>query len=783
MRKDLVPREPGREAVPAQYVEAAPYGYGAYPEEPERSSLLDYWRILRRRKGTLVLFGFFGALIGVLVTLPQTPVYQARTTLEIQLLNDRFLNMREVSPIAQAESPTYGPTDIPTQIRIIQSETLIERVLDKLKVRNVSDLAAPAGRIPVWRRALNLPEPDPLTAHQQALGMAAGNLSVRSSEDTRIVEILCDSTDPRMAARFANTLVDEYIKDNLESRWIMAQRTGEWLTRQLDDLRIKLERSGDALQSYARSSGLVFTGEKNSLSEEKLRQLQADLGRAQASRMARQSRFEMVRTSSPEALPEVLNDGSLRAYQAKLTDLQRQLADLGTTFTSAHSGVKSLRAQVAAVESAFQRERDAILKAIRNEYEDALRQEKLLQAEYTRQAARVSEESERAIQYNILKREAETNRQLYDTMLQHVKEASIASAIKASNVRVVDPAKPPGGPYKPQPSRSGAMGVLAGLFFGVLFVIVRERFDRTIHNPDDSSLYLGISELGIIPSAGTARRRLYYGRKSRRLRAGDGQPGVDGEPPANDCVELVTLHHSASGMAESFRTTLASILFAGRDGDRPKLLVVTSPGPMEGKTAVTSNLGVALAEAGHKVLLIDGDLRKPRLHEVFGLANEMGLGDFLKDRQTRLAEAISTVVRETKLAGLWLLPAGPRTTAAANLLYSPRLPELLKAVRLDYDMVLIDTPPMLQIADARLLGRLADAVVLIIRAGKTTRDAALAARDRLSEDGIEVLGTILNDWNPDRSAGSGYYRYYDRYRHYYREGSGDRIQGSGGRAD
>ncbi len=774
----LAPRPPAREPA---YVEAVPYGYGgAYPEEPERSSLLEYWHILRRRKGALVLFGFFGALLGVLTTVPQTPVYQARTAIEIQALNENFLNMREVSPVMQTETMSYGLTDIPTQVKILQSETLIERVLDKLKVRNAADLAAPVGRVTVWRRALNLPEPDPLTAHQRALGLAAGSLKVRSAEDTRILEILSDSTDPSMAARFANTLVDEYIRENLESRWNMAQRTGEWLTRQLQDLRNRLERSEDALQSYARSSGLMFTGEKNSLSEEKLRQLQADLGRAQSARLARQSRFEMAGASSPETLPEVLNDASLRGYQAKLTDLQRQLAELGATFTGAHAGVKALRAQVAAVEAAFQRERDAILKAIRNEYEDALRQEKLLLAEYTRQSARVAEESEKAIQYNILKREAESNRQLYDAMFQRVKESSIASAIRASNVRVVDPAKPPSGPYKPQPSRSGAMGVLAGLFLGALFVIVRDRLDRTIRNPEDADLYLGVSELGVIPSAESARRRLYYARKARRLRAGgdqplgDGQPAGDGQPPeaeagyGHDCVELVTLHHQASGMAESFRVTLASILFAGHDGDRPKVLVITSPGPREGKTAVTSNLGVALAEVGHKVLVIDGDLRRPRLHEVFGLDNTLGLSDFLKDRQTPLAEAISGAVRETRLAGLWVLPAGPHTAAAANLLYSPRLPELLKAVRQDYDMVLIDTPPMLQLADARLLGRLADAVVLIIRAGKTTRDAAQAARDRLSGDGIEVLGTILNDWNP-RATHPGYHSYHRHYPYYHHQ--------------
>ena len=771
----VAPRSP-REPAPAQYIDVPPYGYGygAYHEETGRSGLLEYWYLLRRRKGTLVLFAFLGALAGVLVTIPQTPVYQARTTLEIQALNEEFLNMRQVSPVDQSGGRAYGLSDIPTQVKLIQSATLIERVVQKLKAAKPADLGLETSRISAWRRALNLPEPPPATAYEQAVAMAAGAVKVRSDEETRIVEILCDSTDPKVAAAFANTLADEYIRENLESRWNMAQRTSEWLARQLEDMRIKLERSEDALQTYARNAGLMMTADRN-VSEEKLRQIQEELSRAQADRIAKQSRYETARTSPPEALPDVVNDASLRAYQSRIADLQRELAELSTTFTPAHSRVKRVQAQIAAVEAAFNKERDAVLNRIRNDYEEAVRREKLLLADYERQAARVREEAEKAIQYNILKREVETNRQLYEAMLQRVKEASVASAIRASNVRVVDPAKPPAAPYKPDLPRSGGLGLVVGLIGGIGFVILRHRYDRAIRNPDDASFYLGLSELGVIPSADAGRKRLYYLRKSRRRALPEPESGP-AENSDGDRLELITLKHRSSALAESFRATLTSILFSTHNGGRPKVLVLTSPAAGEGKTTVASNLAAALAEAGQKVVLVDGDMRKPHLHEIFAVPNSFGLSDFLRDRNADPAAALPGLVRETGVSGLFLLTAGPSTAAATNLLYSPQLPALIQRLRENFDMVLIDSPPVLQIPDARVLGRVADAVVLVLRAGKTTRDAAQAVRQRLAEDGIPVLGVILNDWNPQTS-GPGYYSYYRRYYYsggyYHAESSGE----------
>ncbi len=753
---------------------AAPYEMDA---GETTGGLIEYWRILRRRKGTVILIGFIGLALGFLISLPQTPVYQARASLEVQDMNQDFLNMRQVTP----ESQSYTAlTDIQTQIKILQSETLRARTMAKLKITDARDLKPQASRLAVWRRAFNLPEPEGLDARESLRNSADRSLKVRAAGQTRIIELLVDSTDPALAASFANTLANEYIDQNMEARWKMSQRTGDWLGRQIDDMRIKLERSEDALQAYARRAGLLFTGGsggdkdgKQNISEAKLSQIQQSLSSASADRVSKQSRYEMATTSPAETLPDVLNDSILRDYQSKLTDIRRQIAELSATYTPEYSKVKRFQAEAQTIEAALGIERAAILKRIKNDYDEAVRREKLLADDYARQSQVVTQEAERSIQYNILKREVDSNRQLYEAMLQHVKESGIAAALKASNVRVVDAAAPPKTPYKPNVPMNAGLGLLAGAFLGIAFVVMLERADRTFQAPGDAPFWMDLPELGVIPNEKAASRRLYYyGRPQALPEATEAAtPAITtaGEklPPR---LELITLQRKPSMVAEAFRTVLTSVLFSGENGSRPRVLVVTSSGPSEGKTTVCCNLAIAMAEIGRRVLLVDADLRKPRVHAVFGLDNDRGLVDVLKSRSVDEG-MLADLVRETCLPGLFALTSGAPTSAAANLLFATHMPELLSRFKKDFDLVLIDTPPMLQMPDARVLGRMADAVVLVNRAGHTTRDAALAAQQRLVEDESRILGTILNDWNPKTSPNGyyGYYKghYYDRYRSHY----------------
>lgn len=757
----------------SQYSEIPAGAYASDPnDEPETGGLLEYWRILRRNKGTWIIFGFAGALLGFLITLPQTQIYQARTSVEIVGLNDNFLNFKQVSPVTQTGT-TSETSDIQTQIKIFQSESLLERVQTKLR-STTSSLSSESGRVSAWRKVLNLPEPERVDVLEKTLKQSARSLKVRAAGQTRIIEVTIDSTSPQLAANFANTLANEFIEQNLESRWKATEKTSDWLAHQLDDMRIKLERSEDALQAYARSSGLLFTDEKTSISEEKLRQVQQELSAATGDRIARQSRYEMAQNSPPDALPDVLNDDALRETQAKITDLRAQIAQLSAIYTPEYKSVRRAQAQLTTLQTAFDHARSAIITRIKNEYAEASRKEKLLASAYNAQTAQVTDEGEKSIQYKILKREADSNRQLYDSMLQELKESTIASAMRASNVRVVDPAKVPTSPYKPEPIQYSGVGLLTGIFLGAAFIVMRERADRTIQQPGDTMFYLNLPELGIIPAAKFENPWRHFASVGSSftsvgtdLRTGPRASDSDkADHDRSNQVELVTWQRKLSMVAESFRSTLISILFSGENGRSPRTLVVTSAGPGEGKSTVVSNLGIAIAEVGQKVLLIDADMRKPRQHQIFGLENKRGLVSLLRERTALNGDkSLGGLICESEIPGLFILTSGPESSAATNLLYGSHMPEVLKYLRNEFDIVLIDTPPMLQISDARLLGRMADKVIMVIRAGHTTRDAAVAAKQRLNEDGTTVLGAILNDWNP-KAAPNGYYGYHDSsYKH------------------
>ncbi len=743
-----------------QYVEVPVSPYGPDSDEPETGGLIEYWRILRRYKGTWIIFAFAGALMGILVTLPQTPVYQARTSVEIFGLNDNFLNFRQTSPVNEGGT-TPETSDIQTQIKILQSESLLERVYNKLKVNQKPEAQA-ISRISAWRKALKLPEPPAVGAKEMALKRMAGNLTVKHAGQTRLLEITFDSPDPKLAADTANTIANEFIQQNLESRWKTTETTSDWLSRQLDGMRIKLEHSEDALQTYARNSGLIFTDEKTNVSGDKLKQLQQELSTATGDRIAKQSRYEMAQSSPPDALPDVLNDEYLQDTRQKITDLRRQVAELSTTYTPEYSKVKKAQAELATLQAAFDRDRTAILNRIRNEYEEATRKEKLLSAAYDAQTKQVTGEGEKSIQYNILKHEADSNRQLYDTMLQQLKESTMASAMRASNIRVVDAATIPTRPYKPNAKLSAALGLLTGVFIGAAFIVMRDRADRTIQQPGDSTFYLNVPELGIIPSGNIDKSR----RRNIAAVSATAVRGIESNATGSnfaDRVELVTWQQKPSMLAESFRSTLVSILFTTENGPAPKVLVLTSAGPSEGKSTVASNLAIAIAEVGQRVLLIDADMRRPRQHEIFAMDNQRGLSSILREKTELNGDrSLGGLIRATEIEGLFILTSGPGSSAATNLLYGSHMPEVLKYLRNDFDIVLLDTPPMLQIPDARVLGRMADRVIMVIRAGRTTRDAALAARQRFNEDGTKILGTILNDWNP-KSAPNGYYGYYNSY--------------------
>jgi capsular exopolysaccharide synthesis family protein len=727
-------------------------------EDAGPSPLLEYWCVLRRRKGSLFLIAFACLLCSLVWTFQQTPVYQARTVLEIQNLNENFLNMRDVSPTASQGAVDAAETDLQTQVNILQSQSVLRSVISKPDLAARLSASDSTGVFARWSKLLHSAQTQAALSEDALLRQLTNNLHVVPRADTRLVDVLYESTDPNLAADVANALTAEYGRQNLQSRWQAAEKTGEWLTQQMEEIRTKLERSERQLQAYANSAGLIFTDEKDNIAEAKLRQLQDELSKAQAERVASQSRYELASTASAESVPEVLDDSTLKEYRVKLTDLRRQLAELTASLTAAHPSVKRVTAQVAALEAAQEKARGDVIRRIQNEFQSAQRRETLLTRGYNAQARLVTEQSATVAHYNILKREVDNNRQLYASMLQHVKEAAIASTLHASNVRIIDTATPPRKPYKPSLPLNTAVGLLAGCLLGVGFVLVRERTDRSIQAPGEVSLHLDLPELGVIPSVNAERHRAFAYHAGTRMIA-ESWRGSD--TPQKTPVELITWHKRPSVIAEAFHSTVTSILYAGEKSNRPRVIAVTSANPQEGKTTVASNLALAFAEIGRRVLLIDGDLHRPRLHEVFGVPNGLGLTDVLEKRETH--ERCDTAVVATGYPNLFLLTAGSVPSSVSSLLHSPQTTDFLKLVRQEFDMVLIDTPPMLQIPDARVLGQLADGAILVVRSARTTKEDATSAGQRLAADGTRVLGTILNEWDPRNSSHPGYEYGYRQY--------------------
>jgi polysaccharide biosynthesis transport protein len=756
-RQDATRRELSPSAIyniaPAQILHGLPLATKpAGPSQP--NGLLEYWRMASSHKGILIAFAFAGALGGFLIGLPKTPLYRARTSLEVLELNEDFMNMKQTNPLTTTDY-SYDTSESQTQVKVLESDALLKRTIRDLHGDDKASGARVHSPEPAWRELLHMPASDQVSHRQRQLNEAAASRNVRVTPRTRILELTIDSADPKLAADFANTLANEYIEESQDTRSRSSQKTSEWLGTELNNTRLKLEKSEIALQQYAQSSGLIFTDPQTNIADQKLQQIQGELSAATADRITKQSRFELAQSAPPDSLPDVLDNSALRQAAAKLSELRAELANLRATYSVEYNKTKKVEAEIATLQAAFEASRSNILARITNDYQEATRKERLLSSTYDTQARVVVGQSEKAIQYNILKREADSNRQLYDTMLQHLKESTVASALRTSNVRVLDEAEVPTVPFSPNFKVNTILGFVLGLISGTGYVLLRQYGNRRLQGPGDLHFWTGLPELGAIPRVNVPVTKKRFGDGLRDVTVSRG-PGFMADWAAADLKGYPQWQRKPNAVAEALRRVLASLLFRGSNDSFPKVLVFTSTSSGEGKSTIVSNVGIALAEIGRKVLIIDGDLRRSSVHVIFG-REKRGLSDLLRDSEENELAA-SSFIQSTAIPRLSLLASGEEELGT-DILYSPKLRKLLAELTNSYDAILIDTPPMLDVTDARLLARLADGVILIARANRTMRDAVIAASRLLGSDRSRIVGCILNDWNGKQSSRPGYYGY------------------------
>ncbi|HXB70781.1 MAG TPA: polysaccharide biosynthesis tyrosine autokinase [Candidatus Acidoferrales bacterium] len=751
------------------------------PATPVATVALDeLTRRLWRRRLPIACAAILGALAALLVSKLQTPVFQAITSVQLEGINQDYF-LRDVLPISPLLANASAQNYLENQVKVLQSRTLAARVAEKLKDR-LKASAKPS-------LAARLAEYLPISRPQQGAAndltkRVRDSLSVRTSLQSQVIEIAYEDADPVTAAAAANAAVAEFVAMNREARWQSVEDTTQSLGAQTADLKLKLEKAGRELVRYARESGLVFAGQaKATLGEDRMRQLEDALTKAEADRVGKQSRYEAAVASPMEALPDTIATGPLRQYQTELEAARRELAENRTLYTPAHYKVKRLEARVAALESAIAQERKAIVARLQTEYSAAQRTEHSLSQTHGTQLRAIQSETEKQAQYDILKREVETTQRLYDSVLEKAKEAGVASALGGASIRVIDRAVPPRLPYKPNLPLASSLGFAIGILGGIGLAIVGSRSAKVSH-PGDLA-FPEVRELGMIPSAKhdkelSSPRRIPSGLS--RLTDDTTRSSVPPLSRAGQGLELATWQRENSMFAESFRAALTSLLFSlpGREkpteGTQPtragRVLVITSAEPMEGKTTVLSNLAIACAETRRRVLLIDADLRRPRLHDIFEVCNDSGVADIILSAENSSSMDLQSYTRTTSVPNLWVMPSGPALNGVSGLLHSAALNDLLARCRQEFDLVLVDSPPMMLYPDARVLGKTADGVVLVVRADRTSRDELVrTCYQVLIKDRITILGTVFNGF---RVSSERQRAYTDYYRRYGRSGDGNR---------
>ena len=710
---------------------------------PRPEAAVNYSALLRRHRNAVAAIVGGTLLLSALYTLVAPKVYKSEVILEVMGINQDFMNSKEVDPTS---NQVTGDQYIETQTKLLKSPPVVHRTAQVLGPKVPGAIASGDGLIGTVRGWIGEPAVATPAQGEAVILKMLDDAKVKVDGTSDLISLTVLGPEPQLTADTANTLTQQFIEQAQDARGNSAGDTNKFLSAQLADARKKLQDSENDLQNYARQTGIVIPSEsQESVAADKLRQIQTDLAKAEADEADTQAQVEVSHSNPSEAMPQVLDDPTLRDNRARLADLRRQLSDLSVTLTPQNYKIQQLQAQIADLELQSAHQRSNIIKRLGVQNSATERRKQLLNQAYHQQLGVVSDQSVKEVRYNILKKEVDANRDIYQSMLQRVKEASIVAALRSSDVRVVSPGTPAGSPYRPSFALNLSLGLLLGLTFSTCYILLRERNDASLRSPGQSVKHLNVPELAVIPSAriGNSER---IPLTLRNLAAGTALETKNGLSIGNSALvdkDMVQYCHDETMMADAYRSAITSILLSRVNGVSPRVILVTSPRPKAGKTTTVANLGISLAEIGRRVLLIDGDLRRPRLGKLFGLQFATGLSDALIDGGTG-AVTLNSVIRTSPVPGLSVLPGGSEPANISKLLHSTYLDSLIEKARSEYDFVLIDSPPMMGMADARLLSRNADGVILISRAGETSPEQLGEARERLADDGTPVIGTILN---------------------------------------
>ncbi len=725
-----------------------PYVSPGYNTAGDRSTLWDYWRILRKRKWTILSCLLVVMTLVTIATFRMTRLYQGEARIAIYRDTSEQLGFKDapINSSGDDEDASDYTVALDTQAKILEGDGLALQVMTRLHLDQ-----DPAFLRRVHSRHKQDQHPalgsDQLDTEWQEDLLKAfhEDLSVSKVPHTRLLDVKFLSPDPNLAATVTNTLANFYIENNFKTKFESTMQASDWLARQLSDLQMRVETSQERLVRYQKENGILGIDEKQNIITSKLDDLNRSLTAAQTERIQKEAAYKQTLTGDPSLIARLDANNVIEKLRENESDLQGQYAMMSAQFGPKYPKLLQLQKQIASLEDSIHQESTKLGLRIKNEYLAAGQREHMLQVALEQQKGEANRLNESSIQYMALKRDADTNRDLYNSLLQKMKEASVAAGMRSNNIRIVDVARVPATPEKPNIPLNLGLGVVLGLVGGVVLGFTLETLDNTIATPEEVTALSGLPSLGIVPlSLQVSKHDL---RPARSLSVAGQSHSLD------DQVALIALNRPNSEIAESYRALRTSLLLSTL-GTPPKVIVVTSALPQEGKTTTSVNTAIVLAQKGGRVLLVDADMRRPSIHRAFNLQATSGLSTLLTGTDT-LDKAVVPI---EQLPNLDLLAGGPPPLHPAELLSSGKMRNFLAQWRDRYDHIVIDTPPMLSVTDAVLLSVEADAVVLILRSGQTTKDVLKRSRDLLTQVNARLMGVVVNA--VDLQSPDAYYYYY-----------------------
>src|SRR5580692_5853091 len=717
-----------------------------YEPQAAHVPLSHYLWILRRHGWKIAAFVVGTVLAVLIVSLRLTPIYESTTTVDV----DRQMPTGVLGPEAMQNATNDADQFLATQVKLIQSDSVLRPVVDKYKLREVEKDALEEA---IDKSATSIEAP-----------VVLKHLKVTRPPNTYLLLISYRSANRQLAADVANEIALSYLAHTYRIRYKATAGLSEFMERQLEELHAKMEKSSAALVQFERELNVINPEEKTNITSARLLQLNTEYTNAQADRVKKEAAYASVKDGTLAAAQVSTQGEALKKLTESLNDAEQKFAEAKNHYGVNHPEFKKAQSRVQELETQVAGTRASIAQRVEIEYHESVNREQMLEAAVKETKAEFDRLNSRSFEYQTLKREAEGDKKLYEELVRKIKEAGINASFQNSSIRVADPARPGLKPVFPITWLNVLLAFLFATFFGVGAAVLNDVLDNTIRDPDQVARWLNTDVIGSLPAVKDWRRRLspihHASNNVAKIPASNGTAlvRVNGNSAADPSEQAL------SNYEEAIRTLRNSILLTDFDR-RLRSVLLTSASPSEGKSTVAAHLAGTHAGQGKRTLLIDGDLRRPSVHRLFQVPNTIGLSNVLMKELSWL----DAVVIMDEPNGLHILPAGPSTRRASDLI-GMGLAELIEEATRQYDLVVLDAPPLLGFAEPLQMATAVDGVIVVARAGDTSRKALSSVITTLARLRANLVGVVLNEVHREVSA--GYYYYYGHYSKYYGRPSG-----------